>query len=194
MKKIVFASHNEGKVKEIKHELSDLYEILSLTDIGCDEDIPETRETIEGNALLKANYIAEKYGQMVFSDDTGLEIEALNGAPGVYSARYAGTQKNSNDNMDLVLKNLEGNSNRKAQFKTVIALQYDGNEKLFSGITKGIITKEKRGTNGFGYDPIFIPKGTSKTFGEMNTEEKSVYSHRAKAVKKLVAFLKNELQ
>ena len=186
--KLVFASNNQNKIKEIQLLLPHSIQILSLEDIGCFEDIPETAETIEGNAILKANYVTEKFGYNCFADDTGLEVEALNGEPGVYSARYAGEQKNTNDNMDKLLLNLKDKSNRSAQFKTVIALNLDGNQTLFTGIIKGKVIKEKIGTNGFGYDPIFVADGYTKTFAELTIEEKSGISHRGLAVKQLVAF------
>ncbi|UPT70595.1 MAG: non-canonical purine NTP diphosphatase [Flavobacterium sp. JAD_PAG50586_2] len=186
---LVFASNNKNKIKEIQLLLPETIQILSLEDIGCWEDIPETADTIEGNAILKANYITEKFGYNCFADDTGLEVEALNGEPGVYSARYAGEQKEANDNMNKLLDNLKDKSNRNAQFKTVIALNLDGKQTLFSGIIKGKIIEEKIGTNGFGYDPIFVAEGYTKTFAELTIEEKSTISHRGLAVKQLIAFL-----
>ncbi len=186
---IVFASSNKNKIKEIQLLVSSEIQLLSLDDIGCLEEIPETAETIEGNAILKANYVTQKYGYNCFADDTGLEVEALNGEPGVFSARYAGEQKDANDNMDKLVLNLKDKSNRSAQFKTVIALNLDGNQTLFTGIIKGKIIDEKIGTNGFGYDPIFVADGYSKTFAELTIEEKSAISHRGLAVKKLVDFL-----
>ena len=162
---------------------------MSLEEIGCIEDIPETADTIEGNAILKANYVTEKYGFDCFADDTGLEVDALNGAPGVYSARYAGEQKDANDNMDKLLSELKDESNRKANFKTVIALNLNGKQNLFTGIINGKIIEEKIGTNGFGYDPIFVADGFDKTFAELSMEEKSTISHRGIAVKELILFL-----
>jgi XTP/dITP diphosphohydrolase len=188
--KLVFASNNLNKIKEIQLLLPNYIQILNLEDIGCFEEIPETADTIEGNAILKANYVKEKFGYNCFADDTGLEVEALNGEPGVYSARYAGEEKDANDNMDKLLLNLQDKSNRSAQFKTVIALNLNGNQTLFTGIIKGKIIKEKMGTNGFGYDPIFIADGYSKTFAELTIEEKSGISHRGLAVRQLVDFLK----
>jgi XTP/dITP diphosphohydrolase len=185
---LVFASNNQNKIKEIQLLLLDFIQVLSLEDIGCFEDIPETATTIEGNAVLKANYITEKYGHNCFADDTGLEVEALNGEPGVYSARYAGEQKDANDNMDKLLNNLKDNSNRFAQFKTVIALNLNGKQTLFTGMIKGKIIEEKIGTNGFGYDPIFVADGYTKTFAELTIEEKSTISHRGLAMKQLVDF------
>ena len=186
---LVFASNNKNKIKEIQFLLPKTIQILSLEDIGCLEEIPETSNTIEGNAILKANYVTEKYGYKCFADDTGLEVEALNGEPGIYSARYAGEQKDANDNMDKLLLNLQDKSNRSAQFKTVIALNLDGKQTLFTGIIKGKIIEYKVGTNGFGYDPIFIAEGYPKTFAELTIEEKSRISHRGLAVKQLVDFL-----
>jgi len=187
--KIVFASNNKNKIQEIQALMPKTIEIVSLEAIGCREEIPETANTIEGNAILKANYISEKYGFDCFADDTGLEVDALNGAPGVYSARYAGEQKNANDNMNKLLSELENTTNRKANFKTVIALNIGGEQKLFTGIVNGKIIEEKIGSNGFGYDPIFIADGFDKTFAELNLEEKSIISHRGIAVNKLLNFL-----
>jgi len=187
---LVFASNNPNKIKEIQLLLPDTIQILSLEDIGCLEDIPETATTIEGNAILKADYITQKYGYNCFADDTGLEVDVLNGKPGVYSARYAGEQKEAHDNMDKLLDNLKDKTNRVAQFKTVIALNLNGKQTLFTGIIKGKIIEEKKGTNGFGYDPIFVADGYDKTFAELTLEEKSIISHRGLAVKKLVEFLR----
>ncbi len=187
---LVFASNNKNKIKEIQLLVPQSIKVLSLEDIGCFEEIPETEDTIEGNAIQKANYVTEKYGYNCFADDTGLEVEALNGEPGVYSARYAGEQKDATDNMDKLLNNLKGISNRNAQFKTVIALNLNGNQSLFTGIIKGKIIEEKIGSNGFGYDPIFVADGYSQTFAELTIGEKSVISHRGLAVKQLVDFLK----
>ena len=189
--KLVFASNNKNKIKEIQQMLPESITILSLEDIGCTEDIPETADTIEGNAILKANYVTEKYGYNCFADDTGLEVEVLNCEPGVYSARYAGEQKNANDNMDKLLSNLENKSNRKAQFKTVIALNIDNKQNLFTGIVKGTIIKEKIGTQGFGYDPIFVGENDTRTFAELSIEEKAIISHRGIAVKQLIEYLLN---
>ena len=190
--KLVFASNNKNKIQEIQVLVPKNIQIVSLDDIGCTEDIPETADTIEGNAILKANYVTEKYGYNCFADDTGLEVDALNGAPGVYSARYAGEQKDANDNMDKLLSELEDKSNRKANFKTVIALNLNGKQNLFSGIINGKIIKEKIGTNGFGYDPIFVANGYEKTFAELTMEEKSTISHRGIAVKELILFLQKQ--
>lgn len=190
--KLVFASNNKNKIQEIQVLVPKNIQIVSLEDIGCTEDIPETADTIEGNAILKANYVTEKYGYNCFADDTGLEVDALNGAPGVYSARYAGEQKDANDNMDKLLSELEDKSNRKANFKTVIALNLNGKQNLFTGIINGKIIEEKIGTNGFGYDPIFVADGYEKTFAELTMEEKSTISHRGIAVKELILFLQKQ--
>jgi XTP/dITP diphosphohydrolase len=186
---LVFASNNKNKIKEIQALIPNTIKIISLEDIGCIEDIPETAETIEGNAILKANYITEKFGYDCFADDTGLEVNALNGAPGVYSARYAGEQKDANDNMDKLLSELKDKTNRNANFKTVICLNLNGTQQLFTGIINGKIIDEKIGTNGFGYDPIFIAEGHDKTFAELTLEEKAHISHRGIAVAQLIAFL-----
>ncbi len=190
--KLVFASNNKNKIQEIQALVPKTIQIVSLEDIGCTEDIPETADTIEGNAILKANYVTEKYGYDCFADDTGLEVEVLNGAPGVYSARYAGEQKDANDNMDKLLSELKDKTNRKANFKTVIALNLNGNQNLFTGIINGKIIEEKIGTNGFGYDPIFVAEGFDKTFAELTMEEKSTISHRGIAVKELILFLQKQ--
>ena len=187
--KLVFASNNRHKIKEISDLLPPFIEVVSLEDIGCTEEIPETSNTIEGNAILKANYVTKKYGLPCFADDTGLEIEALDGAPGVYSARYAGQPKDDQANINLVLDNLKYETNRNAQFKTVIALQMHNQQHLFTGIVKGTLLTHKKGTAGFGYDPIFVPETASKTFAEMTSEEKNQMSHRGKAVNQLVSFL-----
>jgi XTP/dITP diphosphohydrolase len=187
--KLVFASNNKNKIQEIQQLVPNSIQILSLEEIGCTEDIPETADTIERNAILKANYVTEKYGYNCFADDTGLEVETLNGAPGVYSARYAGEQKDANDNMDKLLLELKDKTNRKANFKTVIALNLNGEQNLFTGIINGKIIEEKIGTNGFGYDPIFVADGFNKTFAELTMEEKSTISHRGIAVKQLLTFL-----
>lgn len=187
--KLVFASNNKHKITEIQQLVGTKFQILSLEDIGCNVDIPETAATIEGNAILKARYVYEKYGFSCFADDTGLEIEALHGEPGVYSARYAGLQRNSEDNMNLVLEKLRNEKNRAAQFKTIIALHLGQEQYVFEGIVKGQITLEKRGENGFGYDPIFQPEDNIKSFAEMTLEEKATISHRGRAVAKLIDFL-----
>lgn len=187
--KIIFASNNKNKVQEIQNQVPKSIEIVTLEEIGCTEDIPETGSTLEENAIIKANYITEKYGLPCFADDTGLEIDALNGEPGVYSARYAGEDKNADKNMDLVLQKLQNKTNRKAQFKTVIALNINNKQHLFTGIVEGEIRNKKIGTNGFGYDPIFEPENLGKTFAEMSLEEKNKLSHRGRAVEKLIDFL-----
>lgn len=188
--KLVFASNNKNKIKEIQLLVPSSIQIVSLEDIGCTEDIPETANTIEGNAILKANYVTQNYGLNCFADDSGLEVDALNGEPGVYSARYAGEPKNDDNNMNKLLLNLKDINNRKANFKTVICLNINGEQHLFTGIINGKIIEEKIGNNGFGYDPIFVADGYTKTFAELSIEEKSTISHRGIAVKKLVEFLK----
>ena len=186
---LVFASNNKHKIEEIQNLLPSSIQILSLEDIGCFEDIVETEDTIEGNAILKANYVTEKYGYNCFADDSGLEIDFLNGAPGVYSARFAGEQKNDQDNIEKVLRELKNRDNRKANFKTVIALNLNKQQHLFTGIINGNITTAKKGNQGFGYDPIFQPNDYDITFAEMNQQEKSAISHRGLAVKQLLDFL-----
>ncbi len=191
MKQLVFATNNAHKLEEISAMLGDKIELLSLKDIGCTADIPETADTLEGNAMLKAEYIHEHFGKDCFADDTGLEVEALNGAPGVFSARYAGGDgHNSEANMQKLLQDLQGVENRKAQFRTAICLIKDGKKHLFEGIVRGEIIKEKRGGAGFGYDPIFVPEGYSETFAELGNDVKNRISHRALAVEKLCCFLK----
>lgn len=187
--KIIFASNNKNKVQEIQNQVPKTIQIVTLDEIGCTEDIAETGTTLEENAIIKANYITEKYGLPCFADDTGLEIDALNGEPGVYSARYAGEDKDADKNMDLVLEKLSNSTNRKAQFKTVIALNINNEQHLFTGIVKGEIRDKKTGTNGFGYDPIFEPENLGKTFAEMTLEEKNKLSHRGRAVEQLIEFL-----
>ncbi|MDA6070584.1 non-canonical purine NTP diphosphatase [Flavobacterium sp. AC] len=186
---LVFASNNLNKIKEIQSILKGSIQLLSLEDIGCNEDIPETADTIEGNAILKANYVTEKFGYDCFADDTGLEVKALNGEPGVYSARYAGEQRDSDDNMDKLLNSLSNKEDRSAQFKTVIALNIKGEQHLFTGIAKGHIVLEKKGDKGFGYDPIFKPENYDETFAEISSEIKNKISHRAKATNQLIDFL-----
>jgi XTP/dITP diphosphohydrolase len=190
--KLVFASNNKNKIKEFQQQLPATIEILSLEDIGCYEEIAETAETIEGNSILKANYVTEKYGYDCFADDTGLEVEALNGAPGVFSARYAGEQKNADDNMAKLLDALSNQSNRNAQFKTVVTLNLNGKQHLFTGIARGEITLTKIGSEGFGYDPIFQPEGHQETFAQLSVELKNEISHRGKATQQLLHFLKYE--
>ena len=186
---LVFASNNKHKIQEIQALVPTDFQILSLEDIGCFEEIPETADTIEGNAILKANYVTDNYGYPCFADDTGLEVDALLGAPGVYSARYAGEQKNAEDNMNKLLHELGYITNRKAQFKTVICLNINGTQQLFTGIINGKIIHEKTGLNGFGYDPIFVADGSDKTFAELSLQEKASISHRGIAVTQLLAFL-----
>lgn len=190
---LVFATNNLNKLKEVQSLIPDHFKLLSLKDIGCFEDVPETQLTIEGNAIQKAEYIKEQYGFDCFADDTGLEVESLNKEPGVFSARYAGEQRDANDNMNKLLQNLEGKPNRSAQFKTVIALHLNNKLETFTGICKGEITETKQGNQGFGYDPIFKAEGYDKTFAEISLEEKNKIGHRGKAVKQLVLFL-NELR
>lgn len=188
--KLVFASNNKNKIIEIQSILPHTIKILSLEDIGCFEEIPETADTIEGNAILKANYVTVKYRYDCFADDSGLEVDALNGAPGVYSARYAGEHKNNEDNINKLLAELSNEKNRKANFKTVIALNLNNQSHLFTGIVNGEIVDQRKGSNGFGYDPIFQPENHDRTFAEFSLEEKSKISHRAIAVKELISFLK----
>ena len=191
-KKFVFATNNAHKLEEVTAILGDKIELLSMKDIHCHADIPETADTLEGNALLKARYIFENYNMDCFADDTGLEVEALNGAPGVYSARYAGDAHNSEANMRKLLQDMEGIENRKAQFRTVFALIINGKEHLFEGIVKGEITKHRCGSSGFGYDPVFIPEGYTQTYAEMGNTLKNKISHRARATQKLCDYLKCE--
>ena len=189
MKKFVFATNNIHKLREVAAIVGHQIELLSLNDIGCHDDIPETSDTLEGNALLKARYVYERYHTNCFADDTGLEVEALGGAPGVYSARYAGEGHNSEENTKKLLHELEGKDNRKARFRTVFALIINGKEHLFEGIVRGEIIARKRGTSGFGYDPVFVPEGFTQTFAEMSDGQKNKISHRALAVGKLCKFL-----
>lgn len=187
---LVFATNNQNKIKEVQSLIPNNIKLLSLEDIGCFEDVPETKKTIEGNAMQKAKYIKEHYGYDCFADDTGLEVEALNNEPGVYSARYAGEQRDANENMAKLLVNLRNKNNRNAQFKTVIALELNGKQNIFTGICKGEITEEKHGEKGFGYDPIFKPNDYKETFAEIDLELKNKIGHRGKAVMQLVHFLK----
>ena len=190
--KLIFATNNKHKLQEVRDIVGDRVEVLSLSDIDCNDDIPETADTLQGNALIKARYIYEKYGVDCFADDTGLEVEALDGAPGVYSARYAGEECDSEANMKKLLHNLTDKNNRNAQFRTVIALIINGEERLFNGIVKGVIATEKMGTSGFGYDPIFIPEGFSESFAQMDTSMKNSISHRYRATEELSKFLKEK--
>lgn len=189
MRKLVFATNNTHKLDEVRNITGNQVNIVSLSDINCHEDIPETADTLEGNALQKARYIKEKFGYDCFADDTGLEVEALNGAPGIYSARYAGPGHDAEANMNKLLKEMEGKENRKARFRTVIALILDNKEYLFEGIVNGTIIAEKTGSEGFGYDPIFVPENYTETFAEMGNDLKNKISHRAEATKKLTNFL-----
>ena len=189
--KIVFATNNPNKLKEIQSLIPKEFEIISLKEIGCNEDIPETGDTLEANAFQKAHYIKDNFNYDCFADDTGLEIDELNGAPGVYSARYAGPERNANANMNKVLNELKGKKNRKAQFRTAIALILKGEEHLFEGKVEGYISKDKQGNEGFGYDPIFIPENDIRSFAQMSMQEKGAISHRGRAVKKLVTYLNN---
>jgi len=188
---LVFATNNLNKLKEVQSLIPEHITLLSLKDIGCFEDVPETQKTIEGNAIQKAEYIKEKYGYDCFADDTGLEVAALQGEPGVCSARYAGEQRNDQDNMNLLLSNLKDKPSRSAQFKTVVALHLNGKLETFTGICKGEITLEKQGEKGFGYDPIFKAEGFDKTFAQISIAEKNKVGHRGKAVTQLVDFLNN---
>ena len=191
IKEIVFATNNLHKLTEIKEIVGDKYKILSLKDIGCNEDIPETASTLEGNAEIKARYIKDKYGYDCFADDTGLEVEALNGEPGVYSARYAGEAHDSLANMRLLLENMKDKENRKARFRTVIALIQGDKLTLVEGIVNGEITCHPQGDNGFGYDPVFRPEDKQVTFAQMDSVEKNSISHRGRATEKLISILNN---
>lgn len=191
--KIVFATNNSHKLSEVSAILGAEVQILSLADIGCHEDIPETADTLEGNALQKARFVHERYGMDVFADDTGLEVAALGGRPGVHTARYAFPDRNDTEaNTDKILGELEGVADRSARFRTVIALILGGREYLFEGVVEGEIATARRGTEGFGYDPVFVPEETGKTFAELGVEVKNQFSHRSRAVRKLVEFLKND--
>ena len=187
--KLVFATHNLNKFKEVQAMMPQHIELLSLGEIDCNEDIPETESTIEGNAILKAKYIKENYGYDCFADDTGLEVSALNNEPGVYSARYAGPENDAQANIQKLLINLSEKENREARFKTAISLVFDGKKELFLGICEGIIIKEQRGNDGFGYDPVFKPKGFTKTFAEMTLQQKSEIGHRGMAIRQLIDYL-----
>lgn len=190
--KIVFATNNQHKLEEIKDIFPHNFEILSLKDIGCNEEIPEDHETLEENALQKAMFIKKKYGYDCFADDTGLEVDALGGKPGVYSARYAGENRSAEDNMKKVLQEMEQKENRSARFKTIIALIMSEDEYLFEGKVEGVILRERKGEKGFGYDPIFQPENYDKSFAEMTNEEKNKISHRGRAVKELIDFFKSQ--
>lgn len=187
---LCFATNNIHKVKEIQALVGNAHQLLSLRDVGCEEELAEEQDTIEGNSLQKAQYVYDHYQVACFADDTGLEVEALNGEPGVYSARYAGEQRNAEDNMQLLLKNLKDKSNLNARFRTVITLITPKGTHQFEGILNGTITFDKRGTQGFGYDPVFVPEGYQQTLAELDLIEKNKISHRARAIQKLVLFLK----
>ena len=187
--KLVFATNNLNKLKEVQEMLSSSIEILSLIDINCFDEVEETETTLEGNAKLKAAYITTNFDYNCFADDTGLEVESLDGKPGVYSARFAGEPSNADNNMQKLLTDLEGKENRKAQFRTAVCLNLDNKQYLFEGICKGVILKEKQGEKGFGYDPIFKPEGYAESFAEMDSIEKNKISHRGIAIQKLVKFL-----
>lgn len=190
MDTLIFATNNAHKVEEVKSILKGKMNVISLQEAGIDIDIPEPFDTLEENANEKARVIHELTKTDCFSEDTGLEVEALNGAPGVRSARYAGENRSFDDNIDKLLANLEGVQNREAQFRTVICLILNGEEKVFEGICKGVIIAKRKGSEGFGYDPVFVPKGANKTFAEMSLAEKNVFSHRKIAIEKLISFLK----
>ncbi len=190
---IVFATNNAHKLSEIRKIVGIRWQILSLADIGCCEDIPETADTLEGNALQKARYIKDKYGYDCFADDTGLMVDALDGAPGVYSARYAGEAHNSQANMQLLLKNMDGKNNRKAHFSTVIALIKGSEIFIFEGRVDGVITEHPTGQGGFGYDPVFRPDGFNRTFAEVSDDEKNAISHRGRATEKLLKYLESNV-
>lgn len=191
--KLIFATNNKHKLEEVADKLNGRIDLLTLNDIGCHDDIEETGTTFRENASIKSHYIFEKFGLNCFGDDSGLEVETLNGEPGVYSARYAGEHGNHSANIDKLLKNLEGVENSRARFVTVISLIWEGTEHFFEGLVEGTIRHERAGTSGFGYDPVFQPDGFDITFAEMTLEEKNKLSHRARAVEKLVAFLADKL-
>ena len=188
--KLCFATNNPNKLAEIQDILGDQFELVGLQDIGCEEELAEDQTTLEGNSLQKAQYVYNQYGVNCFADDTGLEITSLEGEPGVYSARYAGDQRNNGDNMALVMERMEGKPDRAAQFRTVITLIVDGEQKQFEGVAKGEIITEQLGKEGFGYDPIFKPEGYQKTFAEMSRIEKNKISHRGRAIRHLIDYLK----
>ena len=189
---LIFATQNQNKAKEIQLLMPDGINVLTLNDIGCEEDIPETESTLQGNASIKSAYVVEHYQKDCFADDTGLEIDALNGEPGVHSARYAGSNNDSNANMELVLQKMEEQTNRNARFRTIISLRLNGEEHLFEGIVNGTIRTSKSGIEGFGYDPIFQPDGYDITFSKMSMQEKNSISHRGRAIRKLVDFLQSK--
>ena len=187
---LIIASQNQNKLMEFKKILGDKINLFSLSDIGLNQEIPENEKTIKKNAMFKAKFVNTQTGKNVFADDTGLEIDSLNGEPGVYSARYSGVDRNSDKNIELVLRKLKNKANRNSRFKTIISLIIDGKSVNFEGVVEGKITEEKRGSNGFGYDPIFQPNGYSSTFGEMSLKEKNKISHRSIAINKMVQYLK----
>lgn len=191
MTEICFATNNKNKIAEVSQMLEGRYKLLSLEDIGCHVELPEDQDTLEGNSRQKAMYVWENYQVNCFADDTGLEVAALDGAPGVYSARYAGPQRDNTANIQHLLQNLESKVNRAAQFRTCITLILSGQEHQFEGIVTGHITEEWKGNKGFGYDPVFVPAGHTKTFAEMDASEKNVISHRGIATQRLIRFLKN---
>ncbi|MDB4340269.1 RdgB/HAM1 family non-canonical purine NTP pyrophosphatase [Crocinitomicaceae bacterium] len=188
--KLIFASHNENKVAEIQSLLGEDFSLLSLKELSFNQEIPETSETLEGNSIIKADAVFEQFKMPCFADDTGLEVDSLGGEPGVYSARYGGEDKNADKNMDLLLKKLHGISSRKARFRTVITYRTQNQTHQFEGVVEGNIINEKKGVHGFGYDPIFIPIGSQKTFAQMSTKEKNQFSHRSRAFEKLRIFLR----
>ena len=187
---LIIASQNQNKLVEFKKILGDKINLFSLSDIGLNQEIPENEKTIKKNAMFKAKFVNTQTGKNVFADDTGLEIDSLNGEPGVYSARYSGVDRNPDKNIELVLRKLKNKANRNSRFKTIISLIIDGKSVNFEGVVEGKITEEKRGSNGFGYDPIFQPNGYASTFGEMNLKEKNKISHRSIAINKMVQYLK----
>jgi XTP/dITP diphosphohydrolase len=191
MQQLVFATHNNHKLVEIKSLLTGIFDVVSLNDVGIDEEIPETGKTLNANASIKSHYVKEKLNMDCFADDTGLEVDALNGAPGVYSARYAGENASYEENVIKLLAEMDGEGNRKARFKTVISLLINGKEYFFEGRVEGTITESRKGKDGFGYDPVFLPDGFTETFAEMSSDKKNQISHRGKAVAKLVSFLSN---
>ena len=193
MKQLVFATNNKNKLREMREIMDGLFEVLSLDDIGCHEEIVEDADTIQGNAKIKADYVTNRFHLDCFADDTGLEVEALGGAPGVYSARYAGEHCSYQDNVDKLLEALKGAENRKAAFRTVIALNYEGGSYCFEGRCDGCIVEVQRGTDGFGYDPVFQPDGFDETFAEMGHEAKNAISHRGRATRRLIDFLNQQV-
>ncbi|MFD2246098.1 non-canonical purine NTP diphosphatase [Pontibacter ruber] len=190
MKELCFATNNKNKIAEVSRMLEGKYKLLSLEDVGCYEELAEDQDTLEGNSRQKAQYVWEQYGVNCFADDTGLEVDALCGEPGVYSARYAGPQRSDADNINKLLQSMQGKENRKARFRTSITLYLDGQEHQFEGIVNGHITQEWKGDKGFGYDPVFVPNGYDQTFAQMTPDQKNAISHRGEAIRRLVEFLK----